>query len=123
MLQSVLTGVVAVLFLTIPTAWVTGDLGTDSVSRGTSIPLASQPLSSWPTVRISRGGKSEHIDLKPYVGYRPQAKGNHFETHYVYVDGSECAFSTGCKGDGIVAMYFSNTSTSENEVVAYAFMK
>ncbi len=120
-LRTAVWGVVAMSFIVIPLlAWVVADPVLVKSTAERTIPMASAPQETWPSITIGPGGKSDRLPAPP--GMRVVVKGNNFLSHYVYADGNECSFGSNCPAD-IIALYFTNTSKTSPTLVMYAYEK
>ncbi len=122
-LQAVLAGTMFMFFIVIPLlARVTSPptAGSQAHTMRNTIPLASSPQETWPSITIGPDGKSDRLPAPP--GMRVVVKGNNFLSHYVYADGNECSFGSNCPAN-IIALYFTNTSKISPTLVMYAYEK
>jgi hypothetical protein len=85
--------------------------------RSTQVPLATQPIESWPAWTIPPKGISPSVIVP--VGMHILVSGNDWLLHTLYLDGDRCS-GLNCPSKPIKETYVENTK-SEPNTVRYAF--
>jgi hypothetical protein len=114
--------VVAVGVLIAGAMAVHGIWGDSSISPQATLletPPASAPQSTWPTLVIPAGGRTELLTVKPdtHLVFR----GNNFRIHNVYLDGRECITGSGCSDGPLRGAYLTTYDTKMPGVASYSY--
>ena len=129
-LQAVLAITMFMLFIGFPViVWVensgsSGKISRHTVPRRTSIPLASEPVSTWPKIVLQPGGRSKLIPIP--LGMHVIVDGNNFLLHTVFLDGHEVIRSSEkpnqlpLTSDRLIGAYVTNKA-KETNIVSYAY--